>query len=162
MDGTPTSRLNDWLLRSLAHGKVDLGSSEIRPASKLPQVKALTFNLPDSVKSHISDAVKAHDSIMAKHDLSVLEYSGYGKEVIKKYKTSPDSYAQLVMGLAYYKMEGRAAPTYESAQTRKYRLGRTEVIRSTSNEALAWYKAMENPKASVSRTPTTYARWLCH
>lgn len=150
MDGTPTSRLNDWLLRSLAHGKIDLGSTEVRPASKLPQVKPITFNLPSSVKSTISEAVKAHDSIMAKHDLSVLEYSGYGKEVIKKYKTSPDSYAQLVMGLAYYKMEGKVAPTYESAQTRKYRLGRTEVIRSTTNEALEWYKAMENPQRSVS------------
>ncbi|KWU47342.1 nucleolar GTP-binding protein 2 [Rhodotorula sp. JG-1b] len=148
MDGTPTSRLNDWLLRSLAHGKIDLGSTEVRPASKLPQVKPITFNLPSSVKSTISEAVKAHDSIMAKHDLSVLEYSGYGKEVIKKYKTSPDSYAQLVMGLAYYKMEGKVAPTYESAQTRKYRLGRTEVIRSTTNEALEWYKAMENPQRS--------------
>ena len=150
MDGTPTSRLNDWLLRSLAHGKIDLGSTEVRPASKLPQVKPITFNLPSSVKSTISEAVKAHDSIMAKHDLSVLEYSGYGKVVIKKYKTSPDSYAQLVMGLAYYKMEGKVAPTYESAQTRKYRLGRTEVIRSTTNEALEWYKAMENPQRSVS------------
>ena len=69
MDGTPTSRLNDWLLRSLAHGKIDLGSTEVRPASKLPQVKPITFNLPSSVKSTISEAVKAHDSIMAKHDL---------------------------------------------------------------------------------------------
>lgn len=150
MDGTPTSRLNDWLLRSLAHGKIDLGSPEARPASKLPEVKPLTFNLPGSVKSTIAEAIKTHDAIMGKHDMSVLEYSGYGKEVIKKYKTSPDSYAQLVMGLAYYKMEGKVAPTYESAQTRKYRLGRTEVIRSTSNEALEWYKSMENPAASVS------------
>ncbi|BGP39254.1 Carnitine O-acetyltransferase mitochondrial [Rhodotorula kratochvilovae] len=149
MDGTPTSRLNDWLLRSLDMGKIDLGSSA-RPASKLPKVKALTFNLPTSVKSAIDTSIKAHQEVMAKHDLSVLEYAGYGKDQIKQYKTSPDSYAQLVMGLAYYKMEGKAAPTYESAQTRKYRLGRTEVIRSTTNEALEWYKAMEDPKRSYT------------
>lgn len=150
MDGTPTSRLNDWLLRSLDMGKIDLGSSA-RSASSLPKVTPLTFKLNDSVKSAIDTSIKAHEDVMAKHDLAVLEYAGYGKDQIKQYKTSPDSYAQLVMGLAYYKMEGKAAPTYESAQTRKYRLGRTEVIRSTTNEALEWYKAMEDPKRSVRR-----------
>ncbi|GAA5916337.1 hypothetical protein JCM8208_005308 [Rhodotorula glutinis] len=149
MDGTPTSRLNDWLLRSLDMGKIDLGSSS-RSASALPKVTPLTFKLTDSVKSAIDTSIKAHQDVMAKHDLAVLEYAGYGKDQIKQYKTSPDSYAQLVMGLAYYKMEGKAAPTYESAQTRKYRLGRTEVIRSTTNEALDWYKAMEDPKRSYT------------
>uniref|UniRef100_A0A0K3CET4 Nucleolar GTP-binding protein 2 n=2 Tax=Rhodotorula toruloides TaxID=5286 RepID=A0A0K3CET4_RHOTO len=148
MDGTPTSRLNDWLLRSLDHGKIDLGSSTPRSASALPKITPLAFNLPESVKSAISSSISAHESTMSKHDLAVLEYAGYGKDQIKQYKTSPDSYAQLVMGLAYYKMEGKVAPTYESAQTRKYKLGRTEVIRSTSPEALEWYKAMEDPKRS--------------
>ena len=158
MDGTPTSRLNDWLLRSLDMGKIDLGSSS-RSASSLPAVTPLTFKLTDSVKAAIDTSIKAHQDVMAKHDLAVLEYAGYGKDQIKQYKTSPDSYAQLVMGLAYYKMEGKAAPTYESAQTRKYRLGRTEVIRSTTNEALDWYKAMEDPKRSVrplSPAPRVY------
>ncbi|BGP15274.1 Carnitine O-acetyltransferase mitochondrial [Rhodosporidiobolus nylandii] len=149
MDGTPTSRLNDWLLRSLDAGKIDLGSSA-RSASSLPPIKPLTFSLPSSVTSAIKQSIAAHEETMAKHDLAVLEYAGTGKDQIKLYRTSPDSYAQLVMGLAFYKMEGRVAPTYESAQTRKYRLGRTEVIRSTSNEALEWYKAMEDPSKSAT------------
>ncbi|GAA6039083.1 hypothetical protein JCM8097_005311 [Rhodosporidiobolus ruineniae] len=147
MDGTPTSRLNDWLLRSLDAGKIDLGSSA-RSASALPKITPLTFSLPSSVTSAISNSIKSFEETMAKHDLAVLEYSGAGKDQIKLFKTSPDSYAQLVMGLAYYKMEGKVAATYESAQTRKYRLGRTEVIRSTTNEALEWYKAMEDDSRS--------------
>ena len=49
------------------------------------------------------------------------------------------------MQYAYYKMSGctKLAATYESAQTRKYRRGRTEVIRSATPEALAWVKHME-------------------
>jgi hypothetical protein len=148
MDGTPTSRLNDWLLRSLDAGKIDLGSSS-RSASSLPPVKPLPFSLPSSVTSAISTAIDAHTKVMAEHDLATLEYAGYGKDHIKLFKVSPDSYAQLCMGYAYYKMEGKVAPTYESAQTRKYRLGRTEVIRSTTEEALQWYKAMEDPSLSV-------------
>ncbi|GAA5892436.1 choline/carnitine O-acyltransferase [Sporobolomyces salmoneus] len=147
MDGTPTSRLNDWLCRSLDMGKIDLGDSS-RSASNLPKVTPITFSLPSPAKTAIKKSIKAHDETMAKHDLAVLEYAGYGKDTIKTFKTSPDSYAQLVMGLAFYKMEGKVAPTYESAQTRKYRLGRTEVIRSTTNEALAWYKSMEDSSRS--------------
>lgn len=64
---------------------------------------------------------------------------------IKKCKTSPDSWAQLVMQYAYYKFSGctRLAGTYESAQTRKFQRGRTEVIRSATPEALEWVKSME-------------------
>ncbi|ORY66937.1 Choline/Carnitine o-acyltransferase-domain-containing protein [Leucosporidium creatinivorum] len=142
MDGTPTSRLNDWLLRSLEAGKVPLGDSA-RSLNALPSVTPLTFNLPHQVQSTITESIKVHDEVMAKHELAVLQYDGYGKDKIKTFKISPDSYTQLVMGLAYYKLSGgKIAPTYESAQTRKYKLGRTEVIRSATLEALEFYKAM--------------------
>lgn len=47
-------------------------------------------------------------------------------------------------------MFNRPGVTYESAQTRKYQLGRTEVIRSASNETKAWAEAMLNPEQTVS------------
>lgn len=147
--GTPTSRLNDWLLRSLDSNKIPLGTSA-RPLSQLPTVNPITFSLPPSVIGTIATSIEAHDAVMAKHELAVLQYDGYGKDLIKTFKISPDSYTQLVMALAFYKMEGELAPTYESAQTRKYKLGRTEVIRSATIEALEWVKAMEDPSRSVS------------
>lgn len=69
---------------------------------------------------------------------------------IKKCKTSPDSWAQLIMQYAYYKISGNSGlpGTYESAQTRKYRRGRTEVIRSATPEALTWVKSMEDESCS--------------
>lgn len=150
MDGTPTSRLNDWLLRSLEAGKIPLGDSA-RSLDALPSISPITFNLPAQVQSTISESIEAHQAIMAKHDLAVLQYDGYGKDTIKTFKISPDSYTQLVMGLAYYKMKGEVAPTYESAQTRKYKFGRTEVIRSSTPDALEFYKAMEDSSKTVSR-----------
>ena len=147
MDGTPTSRLNDWLLRSLQANKIDLGHSS-RSASALPPVEPLNFDVPASVQSAIKSTLKAHGATMAKHELAVLQYDGYGSSLIKTFKLSPDSYTQLVMGLAFYKMTGEVAPTYESAQTRKYKLGRTEVIRSTTAEALAFYKKMESTSST--------------
>ncbi|GAA5975135.1 hypothetical protein JCM11641_004362 [Rhodosporidiobolus odoratus] len=149
MDGTPTSRLNDWLCRSLDSEKIDLGSFS-RPLSALPQPTALNFSLPTSVTSAIQTSITAFDKTMSSHDLTVLDYPAYGKDLIKTFRVSPDSYAQLTMGLAYFRMMGQVAPTYESAQTRKYRSGRTEVIRSATSAAVEWYKSMEDPKASNS------------
>lgn len=79
----------------------------------------------------------------------MLHYEGYGKDLMKKCKVSPDAWAQLVKQLAFYKMFHRPGVTYESCQTRKYQLGRTEVIRSASSESKAWAEAMLNPEESV-------------
>ena len=54
-------------------------------------------------------------------------------------------------------MFGRPGVTYESAQTRKYQLGRTEVIRSVSNESKAWVEAMLDPKRKVG--PLFFNAW---
>ena len=80
----------------------------------------------------------------------MLHYEGYGKEVMKRFKVSPDAWVQLVKQLAFHKMFGRPGVTYESCQTRKYQQGRTEVIRSASNESKAWAEAMLDPDATVS------------
>lgn len=79
----------------------------------------------------------------------MLQYEGYGSSYIKKHKVSPDAWAQLVKQLAFHKMFGRPGVTYESAQTRKYKLGRTEVIRSASSENKAWAEAMLDPEETV-------------
>jgi carnitine O-acetyltransferase len=50
--------------------------------------------------------------------------------------------------LAYYKFYNINRPTYESAATRKFQLGRTETCRSVSDESVAWCKAMEDPSVS--------------
>ena len=89
--------------------------------------------------------------------MAVLHYEGYGKEYIKKHKTSPDAWAQLVKQLAFHKMCGRPGVCYESAQTRKYQLGRTEVIRSASNESKAWAEAMLDSSQTVSAGTFTYS-----
>ena len=69
---------------------------------------------------------------------------------MKAHKTSPDAWMQMTKQLAYGKMHnGQPAVTYESAQTRKFKLGRTEVIRSASNESKAFVQAMLKEGVSV-------------
>ena len=77
----------------------------------------------------------------------MVHFQGYGKNLIKTFKASPDAYVQMIKQLAFYRLFARPGVTYESCQTRKYLLGRTEVIRSASAEAKAFCEAMIDPKA---------------
>lgn len=42
-------------------------------------------------------------------------------------------------------------PTYESASLRMFKLGRTEAIRSTSNQSLKFVQAMDDKSKQVRR-----------
>lgn len=148
MDGTPTLRLNEFVLAALAHGKVDLGSAPAGAQLEPPQ--ELTFTLDTPTKKNISESEARFDTLVGAHEMEVLHYEGYGKEFIKGHKASPDAWAQMVKQLAFHKMFGRPGVCYESAQTRKYQLGRTEVIRSASKESKAWAEAMLDASQSVS------------
>jgi carnitine O-acetyltransferase len=88
----------------------------------------------------------------------MVNFTGYGKEVIKTHKASPDAWAQMIKQLAFYRLKGRPGVTYESCQTRKFLLGRTEVIRSCSEEAIDWVKAMLDPKASDLEREKTFRK----
>jgi len=110
------------------------------------------------VQKAVSDSCQRFDELVGKHDLHVLHYEGYGKNYIKKFKASPDAWAQLVKQLAFHKMFNRPGVTYESAQTRKYQLGRTEVIRSASNESKEWAEAMLDPEQTDEHRTTLFRR----
>ncbi|KAJ3516967.1 hypothetical protein NLJ89_g785 [Agrocybe chaxingu] len=144
MDGTPTLRMNEFVLASLAQNKADLGAAT--PTNPIPPVNELAFELTPPVLSLIEGSEKRFDELVAQHDLHVLHYEGFGKNFTKHHRTSPDATAQLIKQLAFHKMFGRPGVTYESAQTRKFQLGRTEVIRSASSESKAWAEAMLDPK----------------
>ncbi|KZT73967.1 acyltransferase ChoActase/COT/CPT [Daedalea quercina L-15889] len=159
MDGTPTLRLNEFLLASLALGKVDLGPARTAETAKdLEAPKELTFVLDSKTEQYIKQAESNFDGLVGKHDMEVLHYEGYGKEYIKKFKTSPDAWAQLVKQLAFHKMFSRPGVCYESAQTRKYQRGRTEVIRAASNESKAWAEAMLNPSESDEKRAALFRK----
>jgi carnitine O-acetyltransferase len=147
MDGTPTLRMNEFMLGSLAAKKIDFGPP--LPSTSLAPPKEIVLAANDAVLANVQEAVRNFDKLVAAHDLRVLHYDVYGKNFIKQFKISPDAWAQLVKQLAFYKLKGRPAVTYESAQTRKFQRGRTEVIRAASSQSKAWVDAMVDPRATV-------------
>ena len=61
--------------------------------------------------------------------------------ILYKAKLSPDAYIQMAMQLAYRRMHGRGTPTYETASTRLFHHGRTETIRTYSEDSQRWVEA---------------------
>jgi len=149
MDGTPTLRMNEFVLASLALNKVELGPSVIADPLSIPPPTELVFDVDDTVESFIQQSEKRFDDLVGQHDLHVLHYEGFGKKFTKLHQVSPDATAQMIKQLAFHKFMGRPGVAYESAQTRKFQLGRTEVIRGASNESKAWAEAMLNPTITV-------------
>ncbi|KAJ3297226.1 Carnitine O-acetyltransferase mitochondrial [Rhizoclosmatium sp. JEL0117] len=141
MDATPTSRLCDWVLESLDKGKINHGTSN---STSLSTPQKLAWDLSPQIKQEITTAEQKFAELVGKHDLKVVVFEGYGKNLIKKLGCSPDAYAQMAIQLAYYKTYGVSRATYESAQTKKYAYGRTETGRSVSLESVAWVKAMQD------------------
>jgi len=82
------------------------------------------------------------------HILPFGKYHGapgtFGKRLIKSCGVSPDAFVQLALQLANYRDQGKFSLTYEASMTRLYREGRTETVRSCTNETSAFVKAMES------------------
>ncbi|XP_008193031.2 carnitine O-acetyltransferase isoform X1 [Tribolium castaneum] len=102
----------------------------------------LQFNIDESVQKAISVASANVDKLAANLDLDSFQFGCYGKEFVKSQKMSPDSFIQIAIQYAFYRIHKVPGAHYESAATRKYIHGRTETIRSCSNESIAFAKAM--------------------
>lgn len=59
-----------------------------------------------------------------------------------------DAFVQMVFQLAYYKLCGHPDSTYESANTKRFIAGRTETVRTVSNESLNFTKIWQDSSAS--------------
>ncbi|KAG8980593.1 hypothetical protein FRB90_007606, partial [Tulasnella sp. 427] len=69
-------------------------------------------------------------------------------------KCSPDAYIQMAIQLAWYREQGSMTATYETASTRLFTHGRTDVIRTLSADSRKWVKAMCDPSASIATRKT--------
>lgn len=148
MDGTPTHRLNDYVMHVIKTGELDHGEASAQVS--LPEPSEITFKSTPEIREHVVAAKAQFKEMIDGHDLRVMNYQGYGKNLIKKFKSSPDSFVQMIIQLAYYKMYGVSRPTYESAATRRFQHGRTETCRTVSEETVKFCETMQSSNSTVA------------
>jgi carnitine O-acetyltransferase len=115
----------------------------------LHPVIRLEWDVDATVRDFLVRAEENNLKGIANSDIGILSWHEYGSDFIKQSKCSPDAFVQMVMQLAFYKMHGFCAPTYETAATRFFKHGRTETCRTLSEDSKAWCEAM----VQSSRTP---------
>ncbi|KAI9269130.1 acyltransferase ChoActase/COT/CPT [Phascolomyces articulosus] len=105
----------------------------------------ITPSISDALKTAQSNAAKLINDI----DSVLLHYHGYGSNLMKKAKVSPDGWMQMAFQLAYFRQHGKSVPTYEAASTRKFLTGRTETVRTLSVDTVAFTKAWEDDSVKM-------------
>ncbi|KAI1139501.1 choline/Carnitine O-acyltransferase [Hypoxylon sp. FL0543] len=85
--------------------------------------------------------------LISQNEFECLDFSGYGKNYITSAGFSPDAFVQMAFQAAYYGLYGRVECTYEPAMTKAFLHGRTEAIRTVSEESVNFVQTFwaDNP-----------------
>lgn len=110
----------------------------------------LVFDLDDEIRTEIDRMKDVAEKVQNSVCVTVDQFKGYGKDFMKSNKIHPDSWTQTALLLAYYRLHGSFAPTYETAMMRQYYKGRTETCRSCSEQSVEFIKAMESSDATAN------------
>ncbi|XP_008059501.1 peroxisomal carnitine O-octanoyltransferase [Carlito syrichta] len=122
------------------------GSEKVRD---IPFPEELMFTVDEKILHDINQAKDQY--LKEASDLQVVSYAftSFGKKLTKKKTLHPDTFIQLALQLAYYRLNGRPGCCYETAMTRYFYHGRTETMRSCTGEAVRWCHSMQDPSTSL-------------
>lgn len=141
---------------------IDLGVSEtFKEASKWEErannnAPSKPHLLPWIVDDNLRKAIQAATNVAKDYGDNLIvrrkPFLSFGKDALTKVKVNPDTFVQMAIQLAYYRLHKKPGATYETATTRKFRHGRTETVRSCSKELVEFCKLMtcNKPMTSIS------------
>jgi carnitine O-acetyltransferase len=156
MDGTPTARMCDDILSWLHSPSFDHGS----PSAISTNPSPLDWDISPPTHSAIASASAAALALIDSQTLT-FHRTAYGKASIKRFSVSPDSWAQMIIQLAYRRLlhahnKPRTGATYEAATTRRFFKGRTEAIRVVTAESDRWVASMDDPTVDKATKRTLF------
>nr|XP_051696109.1 peroxisomal carnitine O-octanoyltransferase isoform X1 [Oryctolagus cuniculus]XP_051696110.1 peroxisomal carnitine O-octanoyltransferase isoform X1 [Oryctolagus cuniculus]XP_051696113.1 peroxisomal carnitine O-octanoyltransferase isoform X1 [Oryctolagus cuniculus] len=122
------------------------GSEKVRD---LPFPEELVFTVDEKILNDISQAKAQYLKEASNLQFAAYAFTSFGKKLTKKKKLHPDTFIQLALQLAYYRLHGRPGCCYETAMTRYFYHGRTETLRPCTTEAVRWCQSMQDPSASL-------------
>ncbi|QPG73534.1 hypothetical protein FOA43_000845 [Brettanomyces nanus] len=97
--------------------------------------RKLEWNLTKDMSLALRFGETRLSDLIHQNEFATLEYKKFAKDRIKKMGMSPDAFVQMGFQLAYYALYGKIESTYEPAMTKMFYHGRTEAIRTVSEES---------------------------
>ncbi|KAK0705336.1 Choline/Carnitine o-acyltransferase-domain-containing protein [Lasiosphaeris hirsuta] len=122
-----------------------------RDPESFGDVNTTPYKLEWDMIPELSIAVRFAETRLAdlieQNEFHCLDFSPYGKNFITSMGFSPDAFVQMAFQAAYYGLYGRVECTYEPAMTKMYLHGRTEAIRTVSDESVNFVQTFwaDNP-----------------
>ena len=122
-----------------------------RDPESFGDVNTTPYKLEWDMIPELSIAVRFAETRLAdlieQNEFECLDFAAYGKNFITSMGFSPDAFVQMAFQAAYYGLYGRVECTYEPAMTKMYLHGRTEAIRSVSEESVNFVQTFwaDNP-----------------
>lgn len=127
--------------------------------------KKILFELSDKLEERIYYAeTNLCDNVVAT-DTFVLEFSGFGMTLMKKNNFSPDSFVQMSIMLAYYKLYGKLVCTYEPVLTKVRITSANEatLARYSRPHSTLWtFQMFYHGRTEAMRSATPQVLELCH
>ncbi|KAI7799102.1 carnitine O-acetyltransferase b [Triplophysa rosa] len=143
-EGPPISTLLDHILHCCQKPE------RVRaPLVPLAMPKKLYFYIDSDIKWDIEMAKQNLDILINDLDIKCFNFQRFGKEFIKQINLSPNSFIQVAIQLAYYRVHSEVCAACDIASLRMFRGGRTDYIRSPTNQMLSFIQAFDDD--SVSR-----------
>ena len=130
---------NSMLGQVLARGNNETGGGEAR-------FRELPVSVPESLRSELASVKQGAIDLCADVDTATIEFDAFGKRDIKEMKMSPDAMLQMAFQVAYAKVHPASLPppTYEACAMKAFYHGRTETIRSCTEEAVRLARAYKD------------------
>ncbi|CAH1391598.1 unnamed protein product [Nezara viridula] len=111
--------------------------------------KKLYFEIDDQVADRINEAYCYFDRLVEDQDLYCFKFHPYGRDFLKCNEISADSYIQMAIQLAYFRLHQTIKPQFQLVSIRQFKDGRNEVIRCCSEETTRFVCAMQCSTLSV-------------
>lgn len=107
----------------------------------------LEWDMVPELKVAVRFAETRLADLIEQNEFRTLDFKHYGKNFITSMGFSPDAFVQMAFQAAYYGLYGRVECTYEPAMTKTFLHGRTEAIRSVSDESINFVQTFwgDNP-----------------
>ncbi|KAJ2723595.1 hypothetical protein GGI07_002550 [Coemansia sp. Benny D115] len=134
----------EYVAKSVAPEPIEQGVASVRTPNYHARAHRLRFTNVDSTVLALIKEAESEVATTAQNSCSrQIRFENYGSDWIKRVaKVSPDAYAQLALQLTYYRIHGEFASVYETASTRMYLHGRTETVRSLTQESAEFMRTM--------------------
>ncbi|OQR74564.1 carnitine O-acetyltransferase-like [Tropilaelaps mercedesae] len=141
-EGPPVAGLADFCVKQASIWPLPPTRSPCTP-------EHLQFVLNETNRADIDKACADLKTLTDDLDLKLYSYEKYGKNFVKSCNLSPDSFIQMAIQLAFFRMHNGPGACYETATLRKFLGGRTETIRSCSVESTSFCKTFLDNKVDA-------------